>query len=116
MTDPIDIRSRRPRTGPHSVSRIDTLDLQSPVRVVPGRVEQRQCSPGMCQSLPTCNDHACQGHPGTNTIAVRPPDEPSPLEREPSKTSMLLSSLLFAFVVFVLLAAVVAVMGPPQDH
>ena len=63
MTDPIDIRSRLPRTGPHSVSRIDTLDLQSPVRVVPGSFEQRQCAPGVCQGLPTCSDVHCEGHP-----------------------------------------------------
>lgn len=63
MTDPIDIRSRLPRTGPHSVSRIDTLDLQSPVRIVPGSFEQRQCAPGVCQGLPTCSDAHCEGHP-----------------------------------------------------
>ena len=74
MTDPIDIRSRLPRTGPHSVSRIDTLDLQSPVRVVPGSFEQRQCAPGMCQGLPTCSDVHCEGHPI---------NEPTPAQRDP---------------------------------
>lgn len=30
---------------------------------VTGRVEQRQCAPGMCQGLRTCSDVHCEGHP-----------------------------------------------------
>lgn len=45
--------------------RIDASQLaDAPLRVVPGHIEQRQCAPAMCQGLPTCNDHACQGHQG----------------------------------------------------
>lgn len=115
MTDPIDIRSRLPRTGPHSVSRIDTLGLESPVRIVPGSFEQRQCAPGVCQGLPTCSDEHCEGHPGTASRPVRPPDEPSPLERVPDKAASL-PGWVVALLVFCLLALAVAVFGPPHDH
>lgn len=49
---------------PLLLHRIDGQQLTDNRAVqVPGAIEQRQCAPGMCQGLPTCNDHACQGHP-----------------------------------------------------
>lgn len=49
---------------PLLLHRIDAQQLTTaPLAEVHGRIQQRQCSPGMCQGLPTCNDHACQGHP-----------------------------------------------------
>ena len=100
---------------PLLLHRVDASQLQTPVRIVNGPVEQRQCRPGMCQGLPTCGDHACQGHPGTATRSVRPADEPSPPERVPGKATSLLGWVV-ALLVFGLLALAVAVMGPPHDH
>lgn len=58
---------------------------------------------------------AAHGLPGGNSCAVRPADEPSPLERVPRKSSGLLYRLTAASV-FGLMAAAMAFMGPPQDH
>ena len=100
---------------PLLLHRIDASQLtDAPVHVELGAVEQRQCRPGMCQGLHTCSDHACQGHPGT-TKAVRPADEPSPPERAPGASTSFIGWVV-VLLVFCLLAAAVAVMGPPQDH
>ena len=48
---------------PLLLHRVDASQLQAPVRVVTGRVEQRQCAPGVCQGLRTCSDVHCEGHP-----------------------------------------------------
>lgn len=64
---------------PLLLHRVDASQLQTPVRIVPGPVEQRQCRPGMCEGLPTCGDHACPGHPGND---VRPEERDGPLLRK----------------------------------
>lgn len=44
--------------------RIDASKLADNRAVqVTGRIEQRQCAPGLCQGLRTCNDIHCEGHP-----------------------------------------------------
>ena len=92
--------------------RVDASQLQTPVRIVNGPVEQRQCRPGMCEGLPTCGDHACQGHPGNE---VRPEERDGPPERVPGKAASLLGWVV-ALLVFCVLALAVAVFGPPHDH
>lgn len=64
---------------PLRLHRVDASQLQTPVRIVHGDVEQRQCRPGMCQGLPTCNDHNCEGHPAND---VRPEERDGPLLRK----------------------------------
>lgn len=96
--------------------RVDASQLADNHAVqVAGAIEQRrQCRPGMCQGLPSCSDHACQANHGT-TKAVRPADQPSPPERAPG-TSTSFIGWVVVLLVFCVLAATVAVMGPPQDH
>lgn len=48
---------------PLLLHRVDASQMQAPVHIVHGHVEQRQCRPGMCQGLPTCQDVHCEGHP-----------------------------------------------------
>lgn len=49
---------------PLLLHRVDASQLADDRAVhVAGAVEQRrQCRPGLCEGLSTCNDHACQGH------------------------------------------------------
>lgn len=61
---------------PLLLHRVDASQLQTPVRIVHGDVEQRQCRPGMCQGLPTCNYHNCEGHPAND---VRPEERDGPM-------------------------------------
>lgn len=49
---------------PLLLHRIDAHQLTTaPLAEVPGRIEQRQCAPGLCQGLAGCRDVFCEGHP-----------------------------------------------------
>lgn len=62
---------------PLLLHRIDAHQLTTaPLAQVPGRIEQRQCAPGLCQGLPTCSDVHCEGHPANE---VRPEERDGPL-------------------------------------
>ncbi len=62
---------------PLLLHRIDARQLADNRSVhVAGAIEQRQCAPGLCQGLPTCGDHHCQGHPVNE---VKPEERDGPL-------------------------------------
>lgn len=64
---------------PLLLHRVDASQLQTPVRIVHGPVEQRQCRPGLCQGLPTCKDVHCEGHPAND---VRADERDAPMTRK----------------------------------
>lgn len=69
-----------PSTAEAVLAAIDMAgDQGGPVSIsaqVHGRIEQRQCAPGLCQGLHTCRDHHCEGHPANE---VRPQERDGPL-------------------------------------
>lgn len=67
---------RESLTGdPLLLHRIDAQQLTTArLAEVQGRIEQRQCAPGMCQGLPDCRDLHCEGHPI---------NDPTPAQRDP---------------------------------
>lgn len=73
-------RLNGPQSGltadPLRLHRVDASQMQAPLHIVHGDVEQRQCRPGMCQGLPTCNDHNCEGHPAND---VHPEERAGPM-------------------------------------
>lgn len=73
-------RINSPKTSltpePLLLHRVDANQMQAPLRIVHGDVEQRPCRPGMCQGLPTCNDHSCEGHPAND---VHPEERDGPM-------------------------------------
>lgn len=76
--------------------RVDASQLQAPLRIVHGPIEQRRCRPGMCDGLATCTDFCCEGHPANDV---------QPHERDASTTRRFW--LAYAAGVVVFLAAVI---------
>jgi hypothetical protein len=75
--------------------RVDASQLtEAPVHVVHGAVEQRQCRPGLCEGLRTCNDRHCQGHPCND-----PQDQDVP---ESERDGPLLLKVLAGYALFLL--------------
>lgn len=78
---PLNTRRRaESMAGDPHLMRVDTSHMAAPVRMVGGNVEQLRTAcdghTGVCQGLPDCSRHGCQGHPINE---VRPEERDGPL-------------------------------------